>query len=396
VTRLTPVRLAHLLFVAAFSGLLVIPMLTHNGRRDPGVRAMEQRIAAPLPGWPRTRAQLLAWPKQADDYLADHFGSRTAMVRAFNTARYRLFGDSPSEQAVFGAHGRLFLASHTPDSSYSLLQYTAGIGVASSSIATGAADLTLLLRKTRAVVPASYAMVVPTAPTLYPEDLPGWLRARWPAENFLDRTLPLLPPDLRDDAVFDPRPAMLAAKRQGEVIPRSNYHWQGLGAKVAATAFAETRLGLASHLTLVSREETRPSDIAHIIPGIPATSVVTVADFSTTEVQACLGAACFPDWGATAGIIGDLSRYRSPQAGPGRLLILSDSFGLGLAGWFTPYFGEVWHLAVGNLGHLDAGQRADLRHHLFDAYRPDVVLYVFNDGSVHYWPTITLKVVWAP
>jgi hypothetical protein len=384
--RIGVVRFCHLLFVGVCFGLLAVPLLTHNWRRDPGIAATENREAAPPPSWPRSWHDVAAWPTQADAYLADHFGNRTTMVAAFNHIRYRLFGETPSEQTVFGLHGRLFLTSHVAASPYSLIGFICGLGVDDAMLDGVATDLDDFLRQARSRAPESYLMVVPTAPALYFEDLPRWVQAQCPHANTMERLLPRLTRELRSRLIY-PLPELLAAKSRGEVIPLTNFHWLGLGAEVAAKSFAEDRLGLPRRIVLPTINQTLPSDIAFLIPGIPTSNVAIDPDVHAAGVDFCSGAACFPEWGSIATIINELTRVRSP-IGYKKLLILSDSFGKEIVGWFAPYFGSVWHFSVTYLSRLSADQREAFRQHIFTEYRPDIVLYVFHDGSINYWPQL--------
>jgi hypothetical protein len=388
VLRLGLIRLCHLLFIGACFGLLAVPLVTHNWRRDPGIVSTENREAASPPVWPRSWRALTVWPKQADAYLADHFGQRTAMVKAFNRIRYRLFGETPNEQTVFGLHGRLFFTSHSAASPYSLISFICGFGVDDAMLQRVAADLNTFLQQANSWVSESYLMVVPTSATLYFKDLPHWLQAQCPPANTMDRLLLRLPQGELRSRLLYPLSAMLAAKSQGEVIPLTNFHWMGLGAEVAAASFAEGRLGLPRRMAFPTREEIEPSDIAHFIPGIPTGNVVRLPDFNAAGVDYCWGARCFPEWSSMAEVISDLSRVRSPRAGDKKLLILSDSFGKEIAGWFAPYFGSVWHFSVSNLGRLPADEQQAFRRHIFTEYRPDMVLYVFHDGSIDYGPRV--------
>ena len=391
--RRSVVRWSHLLFVAAFFGLLMAPGLA--GHWWHGVQIAENRTLAPPPQRPRSWQQLLAWPKQADDYLADHFGGRLDMVVAFNRARYRLFGETPGEQAVFGQHGRLFLTSHDAIHPYSLIGFICGVDVADKQLDAAAADLDVFFRQAKSWATESYLMSVPTAPALYGEDLAPWLQSQCSATT-MDRLLPRLQHgDLANHLLY-PRAAMAEAKSRGQVIPLTNFHWQGVGAEAAAVAFAEGRLGLSPRMTLPTRVEVEPSDIGQMIAGIPTATAVRLPDYLAAGVQYCLGPACFPALGAAANVIADLSSLRSPQAGDKKLLILSDSFGTALVGWFAPYFGSVWHFSVSNLGRLSADQREAFRRQVFADYRPDVVLYVLHDGSIHYWPKLAAQNLWGP
>jgi hypothetical protein len=389
--------MSHLLFVGVFFGLLLVPLATHNWHADPGIAATELRQASPLPSSPDSWSSLQAWPKQFDAYLADHFGERTDMVLAFNGIRYGVFGDTPSEQTVFGRHGRLFLTSHGSTKPYDLIGTICGVGVDDAELDRAAAGLESFLQKATPWAAGSYVMVVPTAPALYMQDLPGWLRRRCPPATTMDRLMARLPPgSLRDHLIY-PLSALLEAKSRGGVIPVTSFHWVGLGPQAAANAFAGERLGLTPRLVLPTRELTLPSDLRGMIPGIHTANVELFPDNEAAGGQYCWGAACFPDWGPAAGVIDDLSFLRSPQAGDKKLLILSDSFGEAIVRWFAPYFGTVWHFSVSNLNRLSADDRAAFRRHVFTEYKPDVVLYLFHEGAVRYWPMgIAAPALWGP
>jgi hypothetical protein len=257
------------------------------------------------------------------------------MVTTFNRIRYRLFGETPSEQTVFGLHGRLFLTSHSAASPYSLIGLTCGLGVDDAMLDRLAAELDDFLRQARSWAPETYLMVVPTAPVLYFEELPLWVRAQCPSSKMMDRLMSHLSGQLHS-RLFYPLPAMLAAKSQGDVVPLTNFHWQGLGAEVAAASFAEGRLGLPRRIALPTIQQTLPSDIAFLVPGMPTSNVVIDPDFAPAGVGYCAGGACFPEWGSMAAIINELTRVRSPLAGDQKLLILSDSFGKEIVGWVAP------------------------------------------------------------
>jgi hypothetical protein len=108
-------------------------------------------------------------------------------------------------------------------------------------------------------------------------------------------------------------------------------------------------------------------------------------------VRYCFGASCFPELGADADTIYDLSRLISPKATGGRLLILSDSFGAAIVPWFAPYFSLVTHYSLSNLDRLPIERRVTFLKNIFGFPSPDVVLYVFHDGSIHYWPELARR-----
>ena len=380
-------RLTDLMFVGAFFGLLALPAITHDWESDPGIEATEQRRAAPLPEIPDSWPALLAWPKQEDAYLADHFGGRTDMVLAFNQMRYALFGETPSEQTLFGRRGRLFLTSHSAERPYELIAAICGGGIDDAALDRTARELDLFRQQAAAQVPDSYLMIVPSAPALYPGDLPKWARRQCPFETVVDRLVTRLPEGEARRRILYPRQAMLAAEGKGDMVPPTHFHWQGLGPATAMRDFAQDHLGLAPVLDMPLMAVTERSDIFQMVPGIPTEGTVQRPDPGAVGVEYCQGPSCFPELGPAAATIYDMSRLRSPQAGGRKLLILSDSFGAAIVPWAASYFGTVWHFSLNDVGRLPPAERDAFRRLVFTEYQPDTVLYLCHDGAAQYWPS---------
>lgn len=383
--RPSALRLIQLGFLGIFFGVLVIPLIALDPDSEAVVWIIEHRHAAALPALPDSLASAEAWPAGFDAYLSDHFGGRPLLVRAFNGGRYRLFGEGASEQAVFGPTGRLYLTTNFADRPYSWIGQICGVGFDDASVDRGVSDLAAFGR--RALTPPTdrYTMIVPTAPVLYPRDMPDWLQRACSGTSLVDRLLARLPPSGLRDRPFYPLPELLAAERNDAVIPLTNFHWDGIGPETAVAAFAEKVLGMQPLLILPTRRVAKLSDIDGVIPGIATANAMTVPDYDAAGIDYCFGVPCFPEL-PEAGVIRDLSRLDSPAPGGRKLLILSDSFGRNAVGWFAAYFHTVRHFSVSNLGRLSPAELADFRHFIYDDYQPDVVLYLFADGSALYWP----------
>ena len=89
--------------------------------------------------------------------------------------------------------------------------------------------------------------------------------------------------------------------------------------------------------------KTERSELSKFMPGVVFEERVKTPDWSAVHVNACVGGSCFPEIRPVADILADVSRYRSPPGGHGRLLMLSDFFGAMSAGYFSAYFQEVAH-----------------------------------------------------
>src|SRR6185437_10877647 len=79
---------------------------------------------------------------------------------------------------LFGRHGRLFLTSHPGHARFSVIDETCGVGIDAAQIRDSARVMASVLEDAGRLVTRSLFIAVPTAPVLYPEDLPPSLAAR--------------------------------------------------------------------------------------------------------------------------------------------------------------------------------------------------------------------------
>ena len=92
-------------------------------------------------------------------------------------------------------------------------------------------------------------------------------------------------------------------------------------------------------------------------------------------------------------LLGDVSRFRSDAGSGKKLLLITNSFGAAIAGWFSQYFSEVWHLNINYLVNVskDDLDKAPLSKAIFSDYGPDYIVYLFHDGAVLSWPHRLVK-----
>jgi hypothetical protein len=379
--------------IARLSVLLVLALLALPGLaaltgldRDPASR--ENRVLAPAPDWPRSWQTLLAVPAQADAWIRDHFAFRSSLVRANSQLRFALFHEAPTRQTLFGHDGRLFLTTHDADHPYSLIKTICGVGVSEADIVIAAEGIQTLLR---AAGPNAIFVAVPTAPTLYTSDLPDWLRRQCQteptAEQVVERTA--------SARATYPVAALRAAMTSGPVIPRYNFHWSGRGARAVAAKVAEQMLGLKHAVTIPGIEQMADSDLARMVPGLTLQDTVMLPDTAAAGIDFCYARPeCLPGLGDITAVLDDYSRTVSPRAGPGRLLLISDSYGSFIAPWLGAYFGEVRHISSNNFDRLSAAQRVRLMQSLFIDYQPDRIIFLYHDGAITYAPRRTAGQLW--
>lgn len=388
-------RMPRLGFIAVVIALLLTPLAAHLLGVQGGRAVNENRHLADPPAMPAAARDVLKLPAQIDAYLNDHFGLRRGLVSLSNRLRYHVFHEVTSPQLTVGKNGFLFFTSHSATDPLSLVNFLCGQGITPPWIEQTAGTIGAAVRRMTAQHPASTLMIVPTKTVLYPEYLPDWLQGQ------CGKGLPPVPGIVaalgRDPAVAAhvryPYDQMMALKPAFDVFPKENFHWEGEGARRVAEALAEQTFGLGKLADLPSRPGRAPSDIQHFVPGVRLDIHTRIPDYAAAGVSACDGAACFPELGEAAGKLGDVSRYRrNGGAGP-RLLLVSDSFGHAIAGYFAQYFGEVWHLSTNNIKLLSDDERRRVKRAAFGAYAPDRVLYLYHDFSMGYftiYPTMLL------
>jgi hypothetical protein len=187
----------------------------------------EKRTLAALPTL--TTATVTEYPARFSEWFRDHFGLRARLVRSYGRL-YAALGVSSSPRVTLGKDDWLFFTDdvrthevRTPVAPARLDAWQAGLESLERHVAAHGARYLLVL--------------APIAPTVYPEHLPESVRpAVMPSrlDVFVERLRqrPQIP-------VVDLRPALLAARATAAVFPRTDTHWNALGALAAEYAIVD-------------------------------------------------------------------------------------------------------------------------------------------------------------
>jgi hypothetical protein len=345
----------------------------------------ENRKLAPLPDMPATWAEFLTLPAKTDAWVKDHFGFRTELVEANNVWRYKVFGEFPSVRVTSGRNERIFVTAHANAAA----PYSAAIEICDvnqKTLKEFGAYLNVLFGSFESMGLAPKLMIVPSAPAVHSADLPAWLSKRCSSDA--TPVAALLQSDYINPAVKSVLHyplAQMRSKNQGvDLFPRNWFHWNGPGVEDVAQG-SMSRLFPAVQTTaprLVTRARDQESDIHPMFPGVALRSTITEPDYAASKVQACYGTTCFPEFKEFAEPLYDASRFHNPAAPDRRLMILSDSFGRYIAGWYTRYYRTVEHVAVNNVRDLKREQVKLLKE--FTLRDPDKtdILFIFHDGAL--------------
>lgn len=349
--------------VAVIAGAFVLPHVV------PKPDLQENRTLAPKPEWPSGPADLTAFRKATDAYVADHFPPRTQLIAAVNRLRMAL-GVSGSPKVVVGRDNWLF---SDPGN-----QLGAARGDPPMDDAAARAWLEALAGRTSAMRAQGRAYVVlvpPVKETVYPAQTPGWFKLDL---NRPAVTLTRLAAASGAGTVVYPHAPLEQQRRWGlHVYDRYDSHWTGLGAYQGYAAFMRS-------LQQQGRAEgPRPlesfAEIGEISPGgVPRdlALMLGVASFvspnypqfedpSTAQSVRITHLDAKTDWTG-------LRLIETGQTGKPVLLITLDSFSNALMPFLYSHFSRI--IAAHN---QDGFWRPDL----IERFQPDIVaMEVLENG----------------
>ena len=363
--------------------LFSLPLLASLLMRPQG--SAENRDLASFPATPHSWAETKQYPARIDAWISDHLGWRNQLIGMNNYVRFHLFHQFPTRQLLLGRHGRLLLsACNTVDPEYSGVLAVCGYGRSDADHAALVAQINLFDATLRAQGLDARLMIAPTPPLVYREELPGWLQRRC-ASAQIPVQRALADPQLRGrEHIFYPLPDFLAARQSMAIFPPSWFHWSGDGARLAAELSAQRYWDVqpqqAPELHTTIRQ--LPSDMGNLMPGVTLDSSVKQVDFAGSGVQECQGASCYPELPDVMAKLWGANRYRHDGAPLPRLVVVSDSYGLELAPWYTRYFRDVVQVATNELAQLTPDQRRRLAQFLFRQPGPQKLIFVYHDATV--------------
>ena len=387
-------RFQSCVFLLMFAFIICTPAVVHLWRPD--LRLMpaefpfeENRALAPPPppiASLRSWDDVVSYPARLEPFLGDHFGLRVDLITFNNRIRYQLFGEFSNRQIALGQHGRVLLTSHAADTPFSMIRTVCGVGVTDPMVEEAGRSLQALLRRTRESVQGSPVFVIaPTATAIYPETMPTWLARQCASAMPTVPRVTALVSASGSSSFFDLTPTARVAREGEMVIPYASFHWWYGGAKPLIETLAETVLGRKRQVDVPLRDGEKRADLTQFMPGLTFRESVKEPDWVAANIEGCFGAACFAsELGTIAGLIADMSRYRSSRIDQGSVLVLSDSFGAMSVGYLAEYFRDVWHFSMNNIDQLSVEQMRTLRHVMFDVHRPDQIVFLFHDASILY------------
>ena len=129
------------------------------------------------------------------------------------------------------------------------------------------------------------------------------------------------------------------------------------------------KLGLSPQLALPLRPDNRASDLNGFDPGLGLHDRIGTPDLRRAGVAQCAGARCSP------GLPESVVAFTHP--GPGRLLLIADSFGDEIGGDFAEFAGTVWLVRMNLVLVTPPGPLATALR----GFDPDSVIVAYHDAG---------------
>jgi hypothetical protein len=380
-------RLLSVLFIFLWFGLLATPAYIHFFVPDSDNVNKENRQLALLPEPPFTLQDRLSWPGKMDRYWNDHFGLRMEMIEWNNALHFSVFGDLNAVQLTSGKDGFLFFNSHSAQDPLSMIHFLCGRRTKPADYQRMATTASAFMHSALATFPNSHFLVVPTKPVVYQEKLPDWLQQQCKG---LTPPVPEIVAQLKRDPslaerIIFPVAEMKAMVSEHEFYTKATFHWVGDGARPVAKLIASNFFHLPSISTFSTSPKKEMADMQRFLPGVLLEDSLRELNYQKAGITECRGEVCFPEFATFSAKIGDLSRFAQNEKKGPKLLIVSDSFGRGIAGMFAEYFGEVWHISVNNFNTLSPAELSTVQDISFNQYKPDHVLFLWHDFSIGYF-----------
>lgn len=236
-------RTNHLVLVASFFVLLIVPHLMEFSWKGPGSVSPENRRMAT---WPEGSLILNSFSDYAagfEKYYGDSFGMRDALIQWNNKLRLLLFSESPISGVRLGREGWLFYGAEWELEEYeNVMPYTAGELERIRKIQD---DRRLWLERRGIKL---FILVAPDKETIYSEYLPPGLH-RIGRESRLDQVGNYFRSGSEIEFV-DPRAPLFQAKAARRLYHRTDTHWNDYGAFVGCAALMDR---IARHFPAVHK-----------------------------------------------------------------------------------------------------------------------------------------------
>ncbi|GAB3642073.1 alginate O-acetyltransferase AlgX-related protein [Spirosoma arcticum] len=231
--ELFPKRFRFICTAIGFVGLLWLPMLDQWLDLSASFKSTEKRILTPLPTFhfPHVRT----FVSQFNLYYKENFGWRNALFYQYSQWKFKGLGVSPlPDKVVIGKNGWFF-----PGNSHNMVvdQYRGLRTLSPTTLESIGKRLTYYEQALAKQGTRLYVLIAPDSYTIYPENVPDYLKTRKAPSNF-----DLLKSHLAQHTsiqLIDLRYKLRAAKAINVSYCQTDTHWNDFGSLIASMGLAE-------------------------------------------------------------------------------------------------------------------------------------------------------------
>jgi alginate O-acetyltransferase complex protein AlgJ len=226
-------RRANTVLIGLFMTILWLPTLDTFFHLDWTLARSENRALAAFPKTPSDWHELRGYVAGLEAYFNDHFGCRKCLVQWYNKVRWSVFRIENTRNVLVGKDGWLFYTQAEMIDHYSgLLQFTP----------EQLHDWKVLLEKRRDWLVrrgiAYLFVVTPDKHTIYPEELPDWVKKVRP-QTKLDQFVAYMRTN-STVPVLDQREVLIQARQTCPTYYKTDVHWNFFGGFVAYQQLVQT------------------------------------------------------------------------------------------------------------------------------------------------------------
>ncbi|PZO43813.1 MAG: hypothetical protein DCF19_04075 [Pseudanabaena frigida] len=252
----------NLLILTFILGLFLPLALTHN--RDES--SIEKRRLAAFPELKWNQKAAIAFPSQFEAFFNDHFGLRDQLTQVYALYSFML-RSSFNPKVLIGLDDWLFYVN--PTEGNSLEDYRRNDPLTTEELRNWKSSLEEKYLWLKAQGIQYFFVVVPDKYSIYPEYMPSHIR-QVGKQTRLDQLLEFMQDS--EVPILDLRPALIQAKKQGQLFYKTDTHWNDFGAAIAQYEIMRTIQKYHPNISPISYSpedfamtEFRSGDIANML-----------------------------------------------------------------------------------------------------------------------------------
>ncbi len=360
------------IFVIGFLICIGVPPVVMGFKWGQPINLEENRTAAPLPQWPRHLQEIKNFCTQSENYINDHFGFRSYLVKMSRAFILSVLKTSTSSSVMIGQEGWLFFRGDKSIESYRNIE-----PLDSKKIEAWKTFFNNFKERAAGLGMHLVILIPPASTTIYPQYLPSYVNkiGKTSALQTIHQILKDL--DLR---FADPAPLLIEQSKHQPVFFKSDTHWNSLGAYFGYTALLHKIQEAYPDLTILpfSSYELTDGPLTNCNVGNCDLAVMLgwPAHYAQQLIELKSRRKSYAKLNKAEGAFqGSILEYTNDKSAPYKLLAYRDSFFTHLIPFVSEQFSEsiyIW--------------RRDISWKLIAEYKPNIIVFEIAERFLAFDP----------